>query len=240
MKFIISSSDRSASSSSSSDFTVPISIVIPKGTYSLEYVLLPNGVYNVNSTNNKIYFNDGSNKTATITSGFYTTSSLPTAVKTAMDTASGGTQTYTITINPDTQVMTIASTGNTSLKFGTNTTNSSASILGFSNTDTTASGSNVGNYIVNLNRQNFYKVNINSISNNYHSGTQNVNSTFVIPITSNPQEVISYAPEESFSQHITFENNVKELRVVVTDESSNTINLNGVEWFFIIKMKSAI
>ena len=73
---------------------------------------IPRSEYNVNSTNNLIYFYDSASSSgeptqATIAEGQYTTSTISAAVKTAMDAA--GLASYTVAIDSTTQRMTITS-----------------------------------------------------------------------------------------------------------------------------------
>ena len=53
-------------------------------------VVKENSKFVISSSNNTIIFNDGTNKTATITAGTYTGSELATAIQTALNTAGSG------------------------------------------------------------------------------------------------------------------------------------------------------
>src|SRR4051812_46522188 len=65
-------------------------------TVTLSSVCVPNGWYNINSENNIITFNEGgSNLQATLPIGFYSASTITTAIETAMNSASTLPQTYT-------------------------------------------------------------------------------------------------------------------------------------------------
>ncbi len=68
----------------------------------------------VDTTNNTIIFNDGATRTATLTPGTYTADQLATEITTQMEAANGGTDTYTVSFDSDTQRFTIVNdTGNT-------------------------------------------------------------------------------------------------------------------------------
>src|SRR5437762_13538216 len=68
------------------------------GIYKILEFYLTNSLYNVNSNNNKVYFNESSVlKTATLTNGYYSSSELATQLQTAMNLAGGNT--YTITLD---------------------------------------------------------------------------------------------------------------------------------------------
>src|SRR5205823_1335715 len=115
----------SVSGATSSNFQISVAKPL-HGKYLLSYLTIPNSVYNVNSTNNIIYFRENStDKTATITSGYYNSSSITTAIKTAMDTASAAYNTFTITFSSVTGGLTVtASTNNFIFQWSTYTTNS--------------------------------------------------------------------------------------------------------------------
>lgn len=49
----------------------------------------PEGEFEIDSTNNKIYFNDGADRTATLSSGSYTAAGLATEISTQMDAVAG-------------------------------------------------------------------------------------------------------------------------------------------------------
>lgn len=84
-------------------------------TFSVFYTSLT-----IDSTNNKINFNEGSGElTATIDSGTYSLTDLMTAVKTSMDAV--GTLVYTVSFDRSTRIVTISSTSNFDLLISTGT-----------------------------------------------------------------------------------------------------------------------
>lgn len=96
-------------------------------TFSVFYTSLT-----IDSTNNKINFNEGSGElTATLDSGTYSLTDLMTAVKTAMDAV--GTLVYTVSVDRDSRIVTISSTSNFDLLIstGTNVPVGAWTILGF-------------------------------------------------------------------------------------------------------------
>lgn len=103
-----------------------------------------NYYFNVESDNKKIYINDGSDKTVTLSEGLYTGAGLATEVQTQLNTSSSG---WTISYNTSTKVFTISNTGSVTLRF-TQTTDQAWSMLGFTSgaaddTDTSWTGSAV-------------------------------------------------------------------------------------------------
>src|SRR5437016_4918208 len=94
----IDSALRTAASTGPQDFYVNLPFSI-SGAWRLRSVWFSTSAYNVNATNNKIYFFENATaKTATLTNGFYDTISLPTQVASALTTTSSGFATYTCSI----------------------------------------------------------------------------------------------------------------------------------------------
>lgn len=90
----------------------------------------------VDATNNKLDFNEGGSElTATVASAEYTLSGLASAIKTALDSA--GALTYTVSVDSDTNKLTVSSTANFSLlaKTGSNADTSLYGDIGFTETD---------------------------------------------------------------------------------------------------------
>lgn len=90
----------------------------------------PAGNFEVISTNNTIYINDGSNKTITLTTGAYLYSTLSTHIQTQLNASSSG---WTVTYNNLTGKFTLANSGSVTLRI-TQTTNASWNMLGFTGT----------------------------------------------------------------------------------------------------------
>ena len=91
-KFIkCSSKDRTTLSDSSQDFKVETIQHMRGWWFRLSYAYIPISWHIVNNTNNKIYFEEteGVTLTATIANGNYNSSTLPLAIKTALQ-ATGG------------------------------------------------------------------------------------------------------------------------------------------------------
>jgi hypothetical protein len=99
-------------------------------------------LFNVESDNKKIYINDGSDKTITLTEGVYTGLNLATEVQTQLNASSSN---WTVSYSISTRKFTISNTGSVTLRF-TQTTDQAWSMLGFTSgaaddTDTSWTGS---------------------------------------------------------------------------------------------------
>jgi hypothetical protein len=98
--------------------------------------------------NDKIYFNISSTDyTATISQSNYSTSALATEIQTKMNAQFAG---FTVTVDTTQKTFTISHSSSFSLTFSTNTTNSIASTIGFSNSDTSAATSQASDQVYNL------------------------------------------------------------------------------------------
>ncbi len=97
--------------------------------------------WQVTTQNRNIDFNDGSIKSVTIKTGYYTSSDLAVEIKKKMDAASS--LDFTVTFNRSTRKFTISSGSTFSLLFGTgpNTSQNMSSVLGYTNTDKIAASS---------------------------------------------------------------------------------------------------
>lgn len=85
------------------------------------------GNFTIDTTNNKIYGNDGSSFTATISSGNYTASTLATEIQTQLNAASSN---WTVTYSTSTYKFTLANSGSVTLTLS-NSTNAAWSTIGF-------------------------------------------------------------------------------------------------------------
>ncbi|MCL4458260.1 MAG: flagellar hook-associated protein FlgL [Nitrospirae bacterium] len=160
------------------------------GLHTLVYMSTAD-VITINSTNNTIMFNDGADRTATLTSGTYSADTLAREIKRAMEVANGSADTYTIAYDSTNKKFKIINNGPANaidiLWEHANTT--AETVFGFTSTDHTAI--NVGssatsdnaltysvqnqtlgtditnyNYITNPSNNNYY-----SFNNNYPNET---------------------------------------------------------------------
>lgn len=96
------------------------------------------GGFTVDGTNNTLLFNDGSDRTATLTAGTYTAQTLAAEVKRAMEAANGGSDTYTVGYDTTNKKFTIGNnSGNTNALdiLWEHASTTAESLLGFSATD---------------------------------------------------------------------------------------------------------
>lgn len=230
---IIKSKDRvNYSSTTASQFACQLLRSIAFDELELLYAQIPNTIYNITSSNNVIYFNDGANVSATITPGSYTISSLTSAIATAMTSASSSAKTYTVTYSTSTFLLTISTTAGYTLTFGTNTTNSIAQTIGFPNSNTASASAQTGSYAVNLNIDPIY-VNFRMVSSLNQTTNMSMPSySFILPISVNGGEVNILSKYNSMEQKIKLNSmvNVDRVEIELRDGSGNIVNLNGSNW----------
>lgn len=113
---------------------------------------LPVSWYNVEASNNQIYFtnNGGTPVVATIPVGQYDILQLDAAIALAMATADT-VYTYTVSTNLQTAIMSVTiNAGTFEFTFGTNTANSASELMGFVGNSASALATQSGNGIVQL------------------------------------------------------------------------------------------
>ena len=117
-------------SGTTSDFKVILNPTLQTSKISLLSCLIPLTHYNVNSSNNIIYFSDEINSySASVLEGSYDMDEVLLAIAAAMTSESGNS--FTVTFNEITLHFTITSDALFSFDFGTETTNSMGSFLGY-------------------------------------------------------------------------------------------------------------
>jgi len=228
---VISSDDKYKNSESTHDFTVKLDHRIDHAlSVSIIDVIIPNSMYAINSSNNLIYFAEGgSTFTATITPGNYTRTELETEIDTQM--AAVGAHTYSSSISVITGKCTISdSTGNFTLEFASNTTNSMAKILGFTETDTSSASSHVGTNVVclmGLDQYLYVEVDANSDVSISTVGNIQGKVMCAVPIVENRYDYIHYQPTPPIVYKYTTPTNIHEIKVRILNRQLQTVDING-------------
>jgi hypothetical protein len=227
---VINSADRNNVLDPTSDFKIDLPYKL-QGIYQMFNIIFPNSMYNVDSTNSTIYFNDGTaNRTCNLPEGFYSTSDITAAIKTAMEGVS--TTTFTVTLDSATQKLSIAGSTPFSLTFGTHTTNSIASTIGYKNVDTNTASSHVADYIIDLSYPRMLLFTINGRKNVVT--TKGIDATMAVAINANSTEFITEYVVKDFAMQVQLDNDTT-LAVSVADEYGDTLDLNGANWQMILK-----
>jgi len=191
---------------------------------------LPWTHYVFNSTNNTINFKEdgGGTLVATLSSQNYSRSQLATEIKTQLESAGAGT--YTVSVSNNTYKLTITPTaGITNFQLLASGSNSCHKTLGFS-VDSANSSTVTGNEIAQISGLNYVLLRSNVALNRRHKSFYDNSSTSHdilarIPVTTNSGSVVYFnAVDQPFSES---HGDLDELRFRLTDESGQTIDLNG-------------
>ena len=158
-QFLIDSRDHDSGTTHSAHFTINPAIRNIKNIY-LKAFSMPFVSFNIDTSNNTIYYNGGS---CTITPGIYTSTTILPAIKAAIE-GSGYAGTITATYSSLNYLITIAGTIAFSLEFS-NLTNSAAYLLGFANVDLVAAVAQTGEAPAHLGYPEYFYVNINNQMN---------------------------------------------------------------------------
>jgi hypothetical protein len=144
---------KSSASDISCNFTSFANTDVAGYNVALESFLMPNLVYPINKNNKFIYFyenlNTGVLKTATLTEGTYTSTTLATEIQTRMNAIAANV--YTVTFNSVSSKLTISTTLPNTIAFSWSAaTNNAAKVMGFPTTDSTFQSVKVSSYPVRL------------------------------------------------------------------------------------------
>lgn len=206
------------------------------GHYELQIAFIPADypVIEANVNDRIPFYENSTEKIATITPGYYNSSTILTAIGTAMTTASGGHNIYTATLNSITQCITItASTNKFYLQFGTQTTYSSAALLGFKAEDSSTALTATAPNPLALNQNLAFNIQIDDAGEviNGHTGQR---TTFYIPMNADldRREFIEYHP--NFPQRVYFKEQRSRLHIKVLSDSGKVLNLKQ-NWQLLLK-----
>lgn len=210
------------SSTNPGEFILPLQTPL-SGTYYLKQAVIGLSYFNINSTNNLIYFyENGANKTAVLTPGFYADSDLLVQLASAMNAASAGFSIFTVTRSQLPMRISIVSTNAFQLLFS-NTLNSASEVIGFLPVDTASSTSQVAQNISNLSTLRSFSITINN--ENGFNDSVGAACTFVVPVLGVSGAIICYEPTSHFPQRVTFNAATTTLKIKVRDDNGNTVQL---------------
>lgn len=151
-ELILSSKDRI--SGTKDNFIVSINPTYHIEKISIRKIIIPLSWYPINSFNNILNFNDGTERVITITPGVYSISTLITEIQNQMN-ASPSALVFTVSFNDITKKLTIAETGGpTNFTLNLNVNNSIHEIIGFDKTNQSGSASYTGQGSPDVNQNN--------------------------------------------------------------------------------------
>ena len=215
------------------EYNLPL-IEIPDGFHiylSVVSCLIPYSFYNINSSNNTLFYSVGGINliTLTIPIGNYNVNSLLSVLKTNISSA------FTITYDNIKNKFTFTHTTNDFMFMSSSTC---LQILGFNNNITILSTSLS---LTSINCVNVYS--IRSIQVNSNLITYNINkvqkNNFCIlcsvPITCTPFSLIEYINRTNFKTNL-FLNKISNIKIKLTDDNGNLIDLNGCHYSLTLQL----
>ena len=242
-EIFVDSSDRN-SGDTINDFSIDLSDSKYDTINAIEIkkVDMVKSFYNIDDTNNQIYFLDTgvTATTSTITNQDYTEAQLATEVQTQMNADGDGT--YTVTFGSQTGKMTLAiGSGNYELTT-TTTTNAVWDVIGFdTSADKTGAGTYTGDNLVDINHPKYIDIKSRAISN-LMDGNQETTSAGQT-VYSNVLKRIHFDQGNTFLKKISGEQNqaprvihlASELRLPrmdfrLEDQNGNSPPANGVNY----------
>lgn len=241
--YLLDSRQRAAGSSiESATFNLAaLGSAVEAGTYSMLSFNSRNNVYNVDSTNDEIYFDEisgGELGPATLTHGYYASpADLGAEIKVAMELAGAGT--YTVTFDTTTNLFNIAVAVVADFIFtwGTNSTQPLANnLLGFRAVNSAVSAaSQTSDKGVNLDPHTNLLL---SISEDALKNITLVNGTefsLMVPLTAPYGSEINALKSQTFSQTIAFNNSMNQLNVsLFTEDGVALSSINASDYVLTI------
>jgi hypothetical protein len=237
---LIDSRDRESDSVSSTNYMVKFNREFKHvERVRLNWVSIPLTSYLINSGNNVItFFENSTVKTATLTSKNYTATQLASEIKSKLDTASGGHNTYTVTYDDQTFKITFSAGNAFELRWSV--AGSPAKICGFELTDTASGTSVTSTNAVYLNRPNLYNLIIRPFSKMiYTTNDQALDSSFILELENQrgSTEVLKpFFPREYLS--LSNPKTVDYLHIKLQDQYGDSVDLNGAEIQFHLTLYS--
>ena len=218
-------------STNAGEFTIQLQTSI-QGTYTLKQVYIPITNFNVSSVNNVIpFFENGLAKTAILPSGYYTSTTLISAVASSMTAASGGYATYTAAQSAIPLRLTITSTQNFQLLFASQPNQNASTLLGYLPINTVSATSQLAAHSIDLSTMLHYNISVNNEIGFVTNTGQSF--TFLIPLTGQTNSLTLYEPTLHFPQTVTFRFPTTSLNIKVTDDNNNVVSL-GNDWSFVL------
>ena len=190
--------------------------------YVLYEFVMNNNLYNVNDTNNKVYFDEGGGTlTATLTNGNYFQSDFTTELQTQLNAI--GADTYTCTYSNTTGKITVVdTTGTFGFVFLTNTTNTARYLLGLEEENQSVLATQITG-VLDLDD-----------TNKHIRGQKYFGATFVISNNSPFADVIRYKKNENYAQYIKLTSS-STIHFRFIDKFEQPIDLNNASWEIFLK-----
>jgi len=231
-RVLIKSEDRLISTDSVNNFRITLPDAI-EGVYELSEVAIYNTIYTVISgRNNTVYTNAGN---ATLTSGYYTTTTLAAEIQSKLRTATGDA-TVTCVFNSTTFKFDFTSTAAIIFQWSNGASDTASELLGFTNTNVLLNGSSSINP-VNLTSTRGILIAIDKATSASSIMTGSVSSSlsgsFYIPINASFGSMINLTDHNN-KQRVTIER-ATTLTIKLFDERGRTLQINDLNWSMLLE-----
>ena len=225
-RIILDSRDRISTSPSSSDFELILNNSVRVKKLKVEYIWIPGSFYNITSSNNKIHINEaiGGAKTATLTPGSYTASTLAIEMQTQMNTVSAG---YTVTYNTNQYTFTWSNAA--SFQF-TTASDSPWYEIGLANATTASGTSLTSSFPISLDRPLNLFISIQGLDKTVITGASQFSACICVPIDAARSQDSLKEPEDEYIKVPTGTVILQRLKVRLLDQTGSPFNLQSGDW----------
>ena len=232
-RYLIRSASRVDPTTDPSLCMIPLQTPITQGTYEVAVAILPNSVYNISSTNNTIFFSGTGDYTGTITAGHYTSSTIATAVQTAMNAVMSG---FTVTLDANSNKLTFANASSFHFSWSRDTTGIGCEKqLGFQNNTDSATGTSItAPNAINLIRSSGIIVRFSESSSRVVDSKLSDLGSLYYPIISDWGTMMIYTGQTSVKQYLTFFQSTSALNIRFYSSDGSPISLLGNDWEMVL------
>lgn len=206
---------------------------------------LPLTMYNINSSNNMIYYHvQGQpydeiiaiqSQVAFIREGNYNAQQLADALNETMNRS--GQPEITVVYDEIRMKYVFSCSTPFSFRFGTNTISSAASILGLENVDTDYETNNEAENVADLSYPSYIIISIIGLSTKIKSTNCHDYGTFFCTNNGNGSDVFTWTTNSFYHQETECtSDNIKDLRIQIKTHNNQLLDLNGADWSMFIKI----
>lgn len=230
---LIDSRDKTNTTGETYCFNLPFGL---DGVKSIELMTcnFPMTSYNVNSSNNYLYLNDGSSKIIQLTKGNYDIYDFVPMLEQALNDSSAIN--FTVTYSLVSMMLTVTGDSNFSFEFS-NTTNSIAYLMGFNNVNTTPALTQVAPKCLNLSSPMYFNIIISELGMSTKSTNSRDNGSFTVFNSVNMSEIANYNNNGNYCQRIKVLNdNIQTFTMRITDYNNRDVCFNGADFSMLIRL----
>lgn len=238
-ELVINSKDRT--SGTPTEFKIAIPAIEGLKRFSLQYVNLPNTLFNIDDTNNAIYYSRGGARGTTIAPGAYSITDLLAELGDAM-TLADGLGVYTVSYDPILMAITIECTLAFTLDLSI-TTNTIWYVLGWEvplipGVNTTSALSHTAPYSVRLDFPSELFLTINELGEANVASNSGTRGNFLVPLSviSQFNEIYTKYTRFDAERTYTYGNTLTQFSVKLTKANGDLVDMNGADWSFCLAL----